>query len=623
MTTLPQLTRRRLIGTSAAAIASAAYATGTHASPSPATGRVTTAQDGAKEYHAAWGWLTLDSGGHFNSFINDAILAPPVRYGDLILAPLGLYYWEAAEWLPLLATEWSFISTGTPPAASPVAAESSPAAAEADTFEVKMLAGATWSDGTPITTADLEATVWCFWIVQNTLWSYVDAINVIDETTIHFHMSTPSSVVERYIIRGCNPRPASVFGPWAEEAKALSAAGLDMSSDEGKKLLDRFNQFHPEYVPASGPYMFDVASISNATMTLPKNESSYFAANAAFDRILNYNGETDTITPLVLNKDIDYAGNAFAPATEAEMLATGIRVLRPPTYSGPAILFNYDKLGPAFGNKLARQALAHILDRDAIGFFSLADSGVAPQYMVGMSDNHVARWVPEDVIPTFNTYPVDTAKAEALLLEAGWSKDGDAWNTPDGNRASFELSFPAEYADWAAAASAATDQLVTFGFEIELRAITYTQQPIDVDKGNFELAVRGWGSSSNPHPHFSYTQALFVHNTLAVNNGGKGMDFPLVQQTDALGEVDLEELVIQSAAGLDEAAQKDAIADIAMAFNELLPMVPLFERYGNNAALEGVRIKAWPADDDPLLKNSFYADGIPTILIYTGKLEAV
>ena len=243
--------------------------------------------------------------------------------------------------------------------------------------------------------------------------------------------------------------------------------------------------------------------------------------------------------------------------------------------------------------------------------------------MIGMSDNHVARWVPEDVVPTFNTYPVDTAKAEALLLEAGWTKEGDAWYTPDGNRASFELSFPAEYADWSAAASAATDQLVTFGFEIEPRAITYTQQPIDVDQGNFELAVRGWGSSSNPHPHFSYTQALFVHNTLAVNNGGNGMAFPLVQETDALGEVDLEDLVIQSAAGLDESAQQEAIAEIATAFNELLPMVPLFERYGNNAALEGVRIKAWPADDDPLLKNSFYADGIPTILIYTGKLEAV
>jgi hypothetical protein len=36
-----------------------------------------------------------------------------------------------------------------------------------------------------------------------------------------------------------------------------------------------------------------------------------------------------------------------------------------------------------------------------------------------------------------------------------------------------------------------------------------------------------------------------------------------------------------------------------------------------------VRVVAWPPDDDPLLKNSPYADGIPTMLILTGGLEPV
>jgi len=53
----------------------------------------------------------------------------------------------------------------------------------------------------------------------------------------------------------------------------------------------------------------------------------------------------------------------------------------------------------------------------------------------------------------------------------------------------------------------------------------------------------------------------------------------------------------------------------------LLPKIPLFERYGNNAGLEGVRVEAWPADDDPILKNSPYADAIPTMLIYQGLLK--
>src|SRR5699024_10537144 len=113
---------------------------------------------------------------------------------------------------------------------------------------------------------------------------------------------------------------------------------------------------------------------------------------------------------------------------------------------------------------------------------------------------------------------------------------------------------------------------------------------IDVNQGDFDLAIRGWGNSNNPHPHFSYTQAFFTHNTLAINDGGQGTQFDLVQDTAVAGEVDLNQLTIESAEGLDEEAQIDNITTIAQVYNELLPNIPLFERYGNNAALEGVRV---------------------------------
>ncbi|MCO5227853.1 MAG: hypothetical protein M9934_06155 [Thermomicrobiales bacterium] len=52
-------------------------------------------------------------------------------------------------------------------------------------------------------------------------------------------------------------------------------------------------------------------------------------------------------------------------------------MLRPPTYSGPALIINYGRLGDAFGDKRARQALAHAIDRNQVGFISLGNSGVA------------------------------------------------------------------------------------------------------------------------------------------------------------------------------------------------------------------------------------------------------
>jgi peptide/nickel transport system substrate-binding protein len=101
------------------------------------------------------------------------------------------------------------------------------------------------------------------------------------------------------------------------------------------------------------------------------------------------------------------------------------------------------------------------------------------------------------------------------------------------------------------------------------------------------------------------------------------MAFDLKQKTDVAGDVDLEKLTLDSADGLDEGAQKANVAKIAKVSNELLPIIPLYERYGNNAALEKVRVQAWPADDDPIMQNAPYADGIVTMLMLTGRLKPV
>jgi len=634
------LSRRRLMGTSAGMISGALLAGGAAttalASTAPGPGgRVVRNQDGGTEFHSAWPYLDLGSGGHFNTFVTDAILGPaPNIYGDLIYEPLGLYFWASGEWLPLLATEWSFITTGAGPAtpgASPVADVASPVASpvaggidvNADTFAVTLREGAIWSDDTPFTAKDVVDTLWVLRIMSNSVWQYIDDVQAIDDYTVHFHMSVPSTVVERYVIRTAVPRPSSIYGEWAQRARDVFGAGLTIDDPEGAQLLEQFNAFRPENVPASGPYIIDATTISNAQFDMVKNPKAWDADKALFDKIVNFNGETDTITAVVLNKDIDYATQGFSPASEKQMLDTGIRVLRPPVYSGPALIMNFATLGTAFGDKRVRQGLAHVIDRVRNGTISLAESGIGVQYMLGMSDNLVPAWVAEADVASFNQYELDPAAAEALLTEAGWTRDGDAWMTPDGQPAQFELSFPAEFADWSAAGQDLAAQLAEFGIAVEPRAVTSTQHPVDVDMGNFQLAIRGWGSSTSPHPHFSYTTAFFVHNTLAVNNGGEGIAFPLTQATDLAGEVDLNALTIQSARGLDEAAQKADVTTIAQAFNELLPKIPLFERYGNNSALEGVRVVAWPADDDPILQNSPYADGIVTMLMLQALLEPV
>ena len=171
------LSRRRLIGTAAAGGAALAGLTLPNI-----TGRAVIAQDGAREFHSAWPYLVPPQQ-HFNMLEGVArqIFEKVSIYRDLIIQPMAMYYWKAKEWLPLLATEWSFQN--------------------GDTFQVKLRQGAKWSDGNEITAKDVLASMSCARLTGVTVWDYLDQVTAVDDYTVNFHMKVPSTVVQRYVLR--------------------------------------------------------------------------------------------------------------------------------------------------------------------------------------------------------------------------------------------------------------------------------------------------------------------------------------------------------------------------------------------------------------------------------------
>jgi len=597
------LSRRRFVG------ASSATAVGLILAGQAGPGGVSAAQTGGAEYHGAWPFQ-VPPAGHFNHLegVTNAVLGSAgggtfSPYADLVVPTMGLYRWKDAEWIPRLAETWAFEP-------------------DSQEFVVTLKSGLMWSDGSPLTSQDVLSTVWATRALRNVVWNYIDGVEATDEFNLRFHMSKPSTVVERYVLKMHIVADAQ-YGAMATTVRDFFEAGGTMATPEAETILDELQNFRPEEILASGPFNFDYSSITNAQMTLVKNDNGLDADVVGFDRVVLYNGETPDITPVVLAQDVDYATHGFPPATEQAFMQQGLRIVRPPTYTGPALYINFDKL-PEFNDKKTRQALAHAIDRAQNGQVSLLESGVAVDLMAGFSDTTVPNWLSEEDQGKLNKYELDQAKAEQLLTEAGWTKNGDAWQTADGKPAEYEILFPAEFADWSASATNVAEQLSAFGIQVTPRSVAFTQQPIDVDTGNFEMAIQAWGIGSNPHPHFSFVQDLFTHNIpIAANQGGKGIAFPLQQETDAAGAVDLEALVLNAAEGLDEAAQKEQVTQVALAFNELLPIVPLFERYGNNPVLEGVRVQPWPADDDPIYANALYGDNPGVVFLVTGVLKPV
>jgi peptide/nickel transport system substrate-binding protein len=429
-------------------------------------------------------------------------------------------------------------------------------------------------------------------------------------------MKDPSTVVERLVLRE-RIRANSVYGEWSDKAQELFDSGADPESKEYRDVVTKFEEFKPEQMVVSGPYKIDKQSITESQLTMDKVDTAWIADRTKFDKLIIYNGEVPAVTPIVLSKDVDYATHGFPLATEKSFKDQGIRILRPPTYSGPALYFNYAKI-KAVADPKVRQAIAHAIDMYENATVSLADSAKRFKYMTGVSDVLIKVWVSDQDLAGMDPYEYDPDKATSMLEDLGFEKDGEIWVSPEGERMEYELGAPAEFADWSAAAKNLADQLTKFGIKTTVRTVTFTQWEPRVQDGQFETGIQAWGQGQ-PHPVYSFEHPLITYNVAA---SGGGISYDMKQETQSFGEVDLEKMIIiQTASGLDEEDQKATVTKLAKIFNELLPVIPLWERYGNNPALEGERVTGWLPDSDPIYRNSPYEDSFTVMMIMDGTLK--
>lgn len=547
------------------------------------------------EFHGAYPYQVPPTG-HLNSFVTNGIPNGLGIYYDLLEMPFAMYNWADGSWTYYMA-ESSEVKDG-------------------DKLILHLRQGAVWSDGQPFTAEDVITTFNVGRLFKWSVFNFVDTITALDDSTVEFHMFKPSTTVQRYVLKE-RIRSTATYGAIAAKVADLLQAGKDAESDEWKAVLKEATDYRPEQLIVSGPYNLDLDSITEAQLTLSWVPSAWNADQVNFGTIVLYNGETPTVSPLVLAGDVDYATHGFPPATEKAFIDQGTRIIRAPTYSGPALFFNNDVY--PLDKKQVRQAMAYVIKRDENGYVSLGDSGIAVNYMIGFSDNLAPLWIPAAELKTYNTYDYDVAKAEELLTGIGFKRGADnVWLDDRGKPLEFELTVPAEFADWSAAAENLAQQLNAFGFKITVRGVQFQQHAQDVPAGDFVMAIRAWGAG-NPHPYFSYVADLFVNNYVQ-STTGKGMNFPMQQTLEDGSEVDLQQLIVDSVASLDEEVQKQQIGTVAKAFNDLLPIVPIWERYGNNPALE-TRVIGWPPDDSPRYRNAVYGDNFVAMMILDGTLR--
>ena len=527
------------------------------------------------EFHGGWPYV-LPPAGHWNGYASNGILTTGI-FRHLWLTTLGMYLWSDKKF-----EYWLAESSGY----------------KGDNYEVKLRSGIKWSDGAPFTAKDVYTTFNVGRLDNFTIWNYIDKMEIVNDQTINFHFVRQSSLAERLILREPT-RPDALYGTYSKKLDDLVKAGKKATDQEWKDLRTEKDNFRPQTPTSVGPYKIDPATLTESQVTFVRNPGGYAADRVNFDKVVVYQGETNQISPLVLSGDVDYATHGFTLAVDKAMQDAGIRVARPPLYTGPALFFHWEK-APEFQDVRLRYAVAHAINKEESAAITYGDSGKAQKFMAGFSDNLVPDWISSADQGKLKAYEFSTSKADQFMKDAGWARGSDGQWAKNGKKLEYELVFPSDFADWSSAATHAADSLTKWGFKVTARGIVSSTQLPEVNDGKHAFFVRAWGSSSAPHPQYSFIQDLRANNTIPA---GGGMKYPLKQKLASGETVDLDDLINQTGDGLDEGKQKAAVTKLALAFNELLPIIPLWQRFGNNPINDKKRVAGWPPDGDPIYKN--------------------
>jgi len=548
----------------------------------------------AGTFYGAWPYF-LPPDGHLNSFATGGPSGIGLYYRWVEL-PMAYYLAYEADYEPWLAESWEFEGY--------------------QAFVVRFRQDALWSNGSPITADDVVGTFAIGRIMKWTEFNYIGEVEKVDDYTVRFTLSNPSLYARHLILRDCI-RSMETYGDLAQKAVALYESGEEKDSEAWQALQAEIGEFRPESIIASGPYIYSLDDVGDSFMTLHWQPNSIFSETVKFGEVRIWYGETEAVTPLVLDGKVSYATHGFPPATDQAMIDAGLRIIRGPYGYGAAVYVNHDKY--PFSRPEVRQAMAMVIDRAESAFLTKGLSATPVKYMAGMADTLVELWLSEDEIAALNTYAFDPAAAEELLLSIGFSRDADGKLLDDnGDPVVGEYIFQAEWADYGAAAQNAVEQLNDFGFQITGRAVQWQQLDEDLKAGNFTLAVRSWGQAS-PFPSDNFNQVLRTWNYPGLGEGQPGINFPM--EFEWRGEqIDYIQLIADCGAGLDTEAQRPFVAKAAAIYNDLLPVIPLSEALANNPLNENL-VSGAPADDDPIwLNGGGAADNYITYLVMNGVL---
>jgi peptide/nickel transport system substrate-binding protein len=489
----------------------------------------------------------------------------PTRAG--IYEPLLVHNPVAGEWVPWLATSWSWADD-----------------LRSVTFTIRD--GVQWSDGRPMTAADVAYTFELLRahpaLDQGGVWSFVERVSVADDD-VTFHTSRVY-VPGLAVLAGVPIVPAHI---WRGIADPLTFA-------------------NPNPV-ATGPFT-EVQTFENQVYELGRNPRYWQTGKPYVEalRFLAYPGN-DQANMALVEGSVDWAGN-FVPAIDRTF------VRRDPEHNrywfplvGSTVFLYANTTRAPFDDVRVRRALSLALNRQRIVDVAMYGYTV-PASATGLSDSYRAWRLAEELVDGWVHYDLDAANA--LLDEAGLTRGADGIRRgPNNAPLRYEIDVVSGWSDWVRAAQVVATDLRAVGIDATVRPAEFSAWFSDLQRGDFDLAV-SW-SNDGPTPYAFYRWQMSPDTVQPLGEVAAG-------NWHRLGDPESKALLDAFERTAEPAEQARLAEALQRRFAALVPAIPLFPN-PQWAAYSTRRFDGFPSPDAPYASPS--PNALPSALLVLTSLR--
>ncbi|KJY86072.1 peptide ABC transporter substrate-binding protein [Vibrio neptunius] len=452
------------------------------------------------------------------------------------------------------------------------------------TITIKMRDNLKWSDGTPLTAADV---VFSFVLTkeapafdQKGIWSgsNLKAITAPDAKTVVFELNDADSTfawnLERYHIV-----PKHI---WSK--------------------VDDLTTFTNPNPVGSGP-MTEVRFLKPQQMELCRNPNYYLEGRPYLDCV-NFRSYNDNsqIQPALIKGEIDWGSNFIASVEETfvESDKENHKFWYP---ANDAIHLYVNTKKAPFDDLRVRQALSMALDRDMIVDIAAYGYPTVNHNIGGIAELYKTH-IDQDVNEKYGYLAqYDPEKAKQLLDQAGIKdSDGDGYReNPDGSTLNFDIEVVNGWTDWIQVVQMVTEYFDEVGIKANVKTVDWAVYDANLKEGNYTMSIN-WSLVAT-NPILAYQEYFHTSRIGKTWHAGHGVNSPAIDELiDSFGMIG------------DPDEQAKVLSELQEYTANNMPIIPLF----SNATwfqYSTKNIVGWPSESNPYVQPVWYDGGKRVIIL--------